>query len=116
MSDYRERLLPEAVRTVNSASFAGSYLPFRDSLAVISPITNPSRVLLLINGSGIIVTISWDGVTDHLVLLPGAGFAMDENANAVANARFMTAAGTQFYAKGSVADTGLIYLSTFYAS
>jgi len=40
---------------------------------------------------------------------------LDETANAVANAPLSTSAQTQFYAKGA-ASTGLVYLSTFYAS
>lgn len=115
MPDVKSRLLPEPMRSINSASFTGSYMPFLDSLAVASPITNPSRVLLFVNNSGVNVTISWDGTNDAFVLLPGAGFALDENANAVPQATFMTSAQTQFYAKG-VASTGFVYLSTFYAS
>lgn len=115
MSDSASRLLPEPIRTINSASFTGSYMPFLDSLASPSPLTNPSRVLLFVNNSGVNVTISWDGVNDHVLLLPGAGFALDETANAVANSYLVTSAKTQFYAKGA-ASTGLVYLSTFYAS
>ena len=114
MADFRKRLFPEPMLTINSASFSGSYLPFLNSLSATTPITNPSRILLLINGSGVIVTISWDGTTDHLVLLPGAAFVFDESANSVSEATLTTAGGTQFYAKGS-ASTGLVYLSTFYA-
>lgn len=90
-------------------------MPFLDASLVASPITNPSRVLLFVNNTGVNVTISWDGVNDAFVLVPGAGFALDENANAVANATLVTIAGTQFYAKGT-ASTGSVYLSTFYAS
>jgi hypothetical protein len=115
MSDYQQKLFPEPMRTINSASFTGSYMPFLDAVAAPSPITNPSRVLLFVNNTGVNVTISWDGVDDHVLLLPGAGFALDETANAVSNAPLSTSAKTQFYAKG-VASTGLVYLSTFYAS
>lgn len=109
MPDYRKVLLPEAMRSINSASFSGSYQ------VIGTPLTYPSRVLLFVNNSGVVVTISWDGTNDAFVLLPGAAFAFDENANAVTNAEFETKAGTQFYAKGS-ASTGLVYLSTFYVS
>ncbi len=115
MPDYKSRLLPEPMRMINSASFTGSYMPFTDALIVASPITNPSRVVLFVNNTGVNVTISWDGVNDAFVLLPGSGFVLDESANSVANATLATAAGTQFYAKG-VAATGFVYLSTFYAS
>ena len=107
MPDYRSQLLPEPMRSINSASFTGSYQ------VIGTPITHPSRILLIVNNSGVNVTISWDGTNDAFVLLPGAGFAIDENANAVSQATYETKAGTQFYAKG-VASTGLVYLSTFY--
>ncbi len=109
MPDYRQKLLPETMRSINSASFTGSYQ------AIGTPLSQPSRVLLFVNNSGVIVTISWDGVNDAFVLLPGAGFAFDENANAVSSAVYETSAGTQFYAKG-IASTGLVYLSSFYVS
>lgn len=115
MPDYRQKLLPEPMRMINSASFNGTFLPFTDALLFDSPITNPSRVLLFVNNSGVSVTISWDGTNDAFVLLAGAAFTFDESANAVANAVLVTSAGTQFYAKG-VASTGFVYLSTFYAS
>jgi hypothetical protein len=103
------------MRSINSASFTGSYMPFLNASLVASPITNPSRVLLFVNNTGVNVFISWNGVDDHVVLLPGAGFALDETANAVSNAILATVAKTQFYARG-VASTGSVYLSTFYAS
>lgn len=109
MADLRQILLPEPMRSINSASFTGSYQ------AVGTPLAQPSRALLFINNSGVLVTVSWDGVNDAFVLLPGAGFAFDENANAVASTQFVTRAGTQFYVKGS-ASTGFVYISTFYVS
>ncbi len=114
MVNYKSKLLPEAIRTVNSASFVGTYLPFRNAAGAISPITNPSRMLIFVNNSGVNVFISWDGINDHIILLPGASFIFDETSNAVAGAELQTAAGTQFYAKGTV-STELVYLSTFYA-
>lgn len=109
MPEIKNKLLPEAMRSINSASFTGSYQ------AIGSVLQFPSRLLLFVNNSGVNVTISWDGTNDAFVLLPGAGFAIDENANAVSTCVYETAAGTQFYAKGS-ASTGLVYLSSFYAT
>lgn len=107
MPDFRERLLPEAMRSRDSATFTGSYQTLGAVLA------HPSRMLIFVNNSGVIVTISWDGTTDAFPLLPGATVIFDEGSNAVAGATYSTAAQTQFYAKGS-ASTGLVYLSTFY--
>lgn len=108
MPNYLERFTPETIRSRDSATFTGSYQTLG------SVITNPSRMLIFVNNSGVLVTISWDGTNDHLVLLPGAAVVLDETSNAVSQAVLASAAKTQFYVKGS-ASTGLVYLSTFYA-
>lgn len=105
----KQRLLPEPLRSRDSATFTGSYQTLG------TPITNPSRILKLTNNSTSLVTVSWDGSTDHEIL-PAATFVLlDESSNAVSNAVLSAAAATQFYVKGS-AGTGLVYLSTYYAS
>lgn len=109
MSEIKQKLLPEPMRSINSASFTGSYQ------AIGTPLANASRILLFVNNSGVNVTISFDGSNDAFILLPGAGFTIDENSNAVSSSVYETAAGTQFYAKGS-ASTGLVYISSFYAA
>lgn len=108
MSDIRIRLLPETERTIDSATFNGTFL------AIGTPITNPSRMLIFVNNSLVNVKISWDGVNNHFTLLPGATVIFDEQSNSVPDAEFVTAAQTQFYAKGA-ASTGSVFLSTFYA-
>ena len=108
MPNFTQKLLPETMRTINSASFTGSYQTVGSILAY------PSKMLIFVNNSGVIVTVYWDCVNDHMILLPGATVIMDEDSNAVSSAQFETAQGTQFYVKGS-ASTGLVYLSTFYA-
>jgi hypothetical protein len=115
MPDLHQKLLPEPIRRINSASFDGTFQPFLDENLVASPITNPSRSLLIVNNSGVIVTISWDGVKGHVDLAAGAGYALDESANAYSSTSLATSANTQFYAKGT-ASTGYVNLSTFYAS
>ena len=116
MSNFKSRLRPEQIRTVNSASFngiGGTFFPFQIASAD-SPITNPSRILIISNRSGVDVMISWDGVLDHVLIPAGGSFILDEGSNAVSGAEYNTAARTQFYARGA-ASTGLVYLSTFYA-
>jgi len=108
MPQVKERLYFEAIRSRDSASFTGSYQTLGSVLA------NPSRFLMIVNNSGVLVTISLDGTNDHLVLQAGGALTFDEVANAVPYAQFCIAAGTQFYVKGS-ASTGLVYLSTAYA-
>ena len=105
----QQKFTPETIRSIDSATFTGSYQ------ALGTPLAHPSRMLIFVNNSGVLVTVSWDGVNDHMVLLAGATVVLDETSNAVSLAVLDTYASTQFYVKGS-ASTGLVYLSTFYAS
>ena len=108
MSEVKQVFTFETLRSINSASFTGSYQ------TIGSPLAHPSRFLFMVNNSGVLVTISLDGTNDHFVLQAGAGFTLDENSNAVSQCVYNIPQGTQFYAKGS-ASTGSVYLSTAYA-
>lgn len=108
MPDAFSRVYFEPMRSINSASFTGSYQ------AIGSTLSYPSRYMLIVNNSGVIVTISFDGTNDHIALVPGAAWSFDENTNSEPEALYNIAKGTQVYAKGT-ADTGLVYLSTAYA-
>lgn len=109
MADSRKRLLPEAMRLIDSSTLTGSYQ------AVGTPLVHESRVLLFVNESTVTVTVSWDGTTAAFRLVAGAQFVFDETSNAVSNSVLVTSAGTQFYVKGS-AGAGDITISTFYAN
>lgn len=109
MADLRSNLVPEAMRSINSAGFTNLYQP------VGTPLAQPSRVLIFVNNTGVAVTVSWNGTDDAFILLAGNSFVFDENANAVSNATYITPANTQFYVKG-VASTGLFYISSFYVT
>jgi hypothetical protein len=109
MSQITARLNPEPIRTIAGSTLTGTYK------VISTPITNPSKILIFVNNTGVLVTISWDGVNDHLVLVPGATLVLDEDSNAVSTATFETAAKTQFWAKGSTGADNL-YLSTFFAT
>ena len=102
------RVLPEALRSRDSATFTGSYQTLG------TPLEFPSRLLVIKNNSTVAVTISWDGTTDADVLPSGTFVVLDFCANRVADAPLVVAALTQLYVKGS-AGTGSVYLSSYYA-
>lgn len=113
MPNYNSKFTPETVRTRSGASLTNVYK------TIGTVITNPSRMLVIVNNTGILVMISWDGTNDHVPLLAGASLILDESSNSVANAALVTAAKTQFYARDPAnlgTGTDNIYLSTFYAS
>lgn len=108
MADLRSNLVPEPMRSINSAGFTGAYQ------AVGTPLSQTSRVLVFVNNTGVAVTVSWNGVDDALILLTGNTFLFNQNSNAVAGSTYVTSANTQFYVKGA-ASVGLFYISSFYA-
>lgn len=102
------RLYPDAIRSIDSATFTGSYQK------VGSALTYPTRIVHFLNNSSVLVTISWDGSTDHAVIPSGGFILLDVSSNRETANQCEIAANTQFYVKGS-ASTGLFYISTYYA-
>lgn len=100
-------LLPDPLRSINSATFTGSYQ------ALGTPLTNGARIIKFTNASSVAATISWNGVDDH-EYLPANSFVLIDVSGARENAQFLEVqSGTQFYIKGS-AGSGLFYLSVYY--
>ena len=113
MPNYAESFTPETMRTRSGASLTASYK------TIGTAITHPSRQLIIVNNTGILVYISWDGTNDHLPLLAGASLVLDESSNSVSQSVLVTKAKTQFYARDpSNLGTGTdnVYLATFYAA
>ena len=97
------RARPDALRSVDSATFAGAYV------VIGGPLTRPVRLIKFVNNSNQLVTISWDGVHDHDILPAGSFTLYDLTSNEVKDDGWYVAVGTQFYVKGA-AGTGLVYL------
>lgn len=102
-------IFPEVLRSIDSATFTGSYQ------AVGAALANPARIIKFTNNSGVLVTLSWDGVNDHDVLPAGSFLLLDVSANKQISQIFSIAVGVRFYVKGS-ASTGSVYISSYYAS
>lgn len=102
------RIFPETLRSIDSATFTGSYQTLGTVLSF------PSRVLKITNDSNTDITLSWDGVNDHEFIPAGSFILLDFTANAVSDSTLVAVAGTQFYVKGSV-GTGGVYLSSYFA-
>lgn len=104
---YTSRLTWETLRSVNSTTFAGSYV------VLGTPLAFASYICKLVNNSTSLITISIDGVNDHDVAPAGSFWLYDEGKTGVNGQAPMLPAGTQIYVKGS-AGTGLVYLVTQY--
>lgn len=103
---YTQRLTWEKLRSIDSATFTGSYQ------ALGTPLTNPSYILKLVNNSGVLITISIDGTNDYDVAPSDSFWLYDASKYAGQTVPFIPA-GTQIYVKGS-ASTGLVYLVNMY--
>ena len=108
---YTNQLLYEPLRSIDSATFTGSYQ------AVGTPLVHPCAIVCFTNNSSVFVTVSVDGVNDHDVL-PGNSFKLYDNTSnsppQACNGIFVPQ-NRQYYVKG-VTGTGLVYLAVQYVS
>lgn len=109
MPDGRVRILPEALESV----------AIGDAYATLGTLTNPTREIIIFNGTTGNITISYNGgTTDHQVLAASATFVFDISSNRAWDSDFAMAAGTVISVKRTTAATGAgtVFLTTFYAA
>lgn len=107
MTSIGSKFQPEVLRSIDSATFTGSYQ------ALGSVLANPAVLVKFVNNSTVLVTVSWDGINDHDIY-PGTSFSLyDVTTNSQREDGINIPAGTQFYVKGA-AGTGFFYLVDFY--
>lgn len=97
----------ETLRSIDSATFTGSY----QSIGV--PLAHPSYICKLVNNSTVLVTISIDGTTDIDVAPANSFWLYDEGKVGLSSALPSLPQGTKIFVKGS-AGTGLVYLVSQY--
>jgi len=106
---YTKQFLYETIRSIDSATFSGSYQ------ALGAPLAHPASLVKLVNNSNVLISISIDGVNQHDVAPSNSFWLYDVTANTPANGddAIFEPQGRQFYVKGS-ASTGLVYLVVRY--
>jgi hypothetical protein len=104
---YSNRVTWETLRSVDSATLAGSYVNLG------TPLQFPSYISKMVNNSNVLVTISIDGVNDIDVCPANSFWLYDEGKVGRDGAFPALPAGTQIKIKGA-AGTGLIYFVTQY--
>jgi hypothetical protein len=107
MGALSTKIFPDAIRSIDSATFTGSYQ------AVGTKLTYPTRIVKFTNNSTVLVTVSWNGTSDHEILPAGSFLLLDVSSDRETSGIFEIGANTQFYVKGS-AGTGSFYISTYY--
>ena len=101
------RIAWETLRSIDSATFTGSY----QNLG--TPLQNPSYICKLVNNSTVLVTISIDGTND-VDVAPANSFWLYDEGKVGQNSQYPALpAGTQIKVKGS-AGTGSVYLVSQY--
>jgi len=104
---YTQRLAWETLRSIDSATFTGSYQ------ALGTPLAHPSYILKMINNSTSLVTISIDGIND-MDVAPASSFWLYDEGKVGSNSAYPAMPqGTQIYVSGA-AGTGSVYLVSQY--
>lgn len=104
---YSSRIAWETLRSIDSATFTGSY----QNLG--TPLSQASYICKLVNNSTVLVTISIDGIND-IDIAPANSFWLYDEGKAGMNSAFPALPkGTQIMVKGS-AGTGSVYLVSQY--
>lgn len=102
-------MLPIALSSIDSATFTGAY-------QVITATGLPKGISLLriINNSDRLITISYDGTTDHDVIQTLQTLQLPLQVNALPSSYVACIrAGTKIYVKAA-AGTGLVYVCGYY--
>lgn len=104
---YTQRIAWETLRSIDSATFTGSY----QNLG--TPLANSGYIVKLVNNSTVLVTISTDGINDMDVAPASSFWLYDEGKVGQVSAMPALPKGTQIQVKGS-AGTGSVYLVVQY--
>ena len=98
----------DALRSIDSATFTGSYL------SVGTPTVHGTRIFKIVNQSNVDVIVSLDGVVD-MDIIPAKTFTLyDVGTNKSLPVPLLELAPTQFFVKGS-AGSGLVYIVCLYS-
>jgi hypothetical protein len=103
---YTSQITWEPLRSINAATFVGTYLPLG------GPLIFPSYICKIVNNSTSLVTLSINGAT-AVDVVPAMGFVLYDEGKGKREDPLSIPAGTQFYVNG-VVGTGLVYLVTQY--
>jgi hypothetical protein len=103
----------EPLRSLAFGSISGTYAK------VGTPFLNAEHIISIDNTTDAQVTISFDGINDHLVVPPSAGKVFDLSSNKISTVqKLMMPQNTQVYTKQTSAGPtlGSVYVSVIYAS
>lgn len=103
---------PETMRSASFGSITSSYT------AIGTPFDNPIHLFILQNTTNQALFFSWNGTTDHMMLVANGQLVLDVSSNLIFNAgAFLVAKGVNIYVKyptDTAPTTGTVYLSAFF--
>ena len=111
MSVFGSRMQFEPMKELAFGSITGSYV-------AVGVSTDPAvRQYIVSNLTDAILGFSFDGVTDHFVMLPKSQFVSDITSNSSTSVTLLMAIGVSLYVKhrGSAPTTESVTFSTIYA-
>lgn len=101
---HSRKLTYETRRSIDSATFTGSYQ------ALGTPLANACSIIKLVNNSNVLVNISIDGTNDHDVAPASSFWLYDITSDSPKETdSIFVEKGRQYFVKGS-AGVGLVYL------
>lgn len=103
------RAVPLPLRSINSTTFTGSYLPVGDAFE------SPVRLLSIKNNTTVVVTISFDGVTDHDFIPIGSFVLYDFGTNRGTSADALDLPEATQISVKAAAGTGSLFVTSFAA-
>jgi hypothetical protein len=96
--------------SIAASTLSGSY----QLVTASSGLPNPVCILKIINNASVVVTVSYDGSTDHDFVRAGETLVLNIQTNSQPNNKMANMAkGTQVWVKG-VAGTGTVYVAAYY--
>ena len=104
---YTQRLDWETIRSIDSATFTGSY----QNLG--TPQANPAYKFKIVNNSTVAVTVSNNGINDKDIVVANSFIVYDEGITGQNGAFPAVPQNTQISVKGA-AGVGLVYLVVQY--
>ena len=107
----QNRIKPIVLVSINSASLTSDYQEFNSA-----GLDGACFLLRVMNASDKGISLSYDGITDHEVVLANNTLQLDFQNNAQPNGwTALVSKGQVLYIKGT-AGTGTVYLSGYYVS
>ncbi len=109
-SSISNKLLPQVIGTIDSATFTGSY-------QLVLKLAHPTSFLRICNSANLNIGVSFDGTHDHEFLPTITQFNLPVGALGQAN-NFgcFIPAGTSIYVKGTagIGNSGIVTVSAYY--